>query len=250
VPPEQLRFVLEELQRVAENAVASAVDSDLNAAIGQAAKTIETLGQARQKHENRSERGPSESGTIAPPPTAAAALESAGSRSMTFDFRFAMKRKSTGREMALQLGHALHPWRWHVVALAGVLLLAGISAITLNHAPQNQSAATSSRDAAYGADPEDAGNAQVITVLVRPNQTLEQLSVLYVGHFDAEVFKEIRALNAGLNDPNHIEPGQFLRLPLPHGTLKKVTDMAETSTASPKPVGLFSRIASLWRGEN
>ena len=48
VPPEQLRLVLEELQRVAESAVASAVDSDLNAAIGQAAKTIETLGQARQ----------------------------------------------------------------------------------------------------------------------------------------------------------------------------------------------------------
>jgi hypothetical protein len=76
------------------------------------------------------------------------------------------------------------------------------------------------------------------------------LSVLYVGHFDAEVFKEIRALNAGLNDPNHIAPGQFLRLPLPHGALKKVTDTAETSAASQKPVGLFSRIASLWHGEN
>jgi hypothetical protein len=246
VPPEQLRLVLEELQRIAESAVASAVDSDLNAAIGQAAKTIETLGQARQKPENRSERI-----AIPPPPTTAAApLESAGSRGMTFDFRFAMKWKSTRREIALRLGHALYPWRWHAVALAGVLLLAGILAITLNHGPQNQSAATSSRGTAYGADPEDAGDAQVITVLVRPNQTLEQLSVLYVGHFDAEVFKEIRALNAGLNDPDHVEAGQFLRLPLPHGTLKKVTDTAEASAASQKPAGLFSRIASLWRGEN
>jgi LysM domain len=243
VPPEPLRLVLEELQRIAESAVASAVDSDLDAAIGQAAKTIETLGQARQKQENRSERV-----AMAPPrASTATALESAGSRSTTFDFRSAMKRKSTRREIVLRLGHALHPWRWHVVALAGVLLLAGIFAITLNHAPQNQAAA-SSRASAYDADPEDAGDAQVITVLVRPNQTLEQLSVLYVGHFDADVYKEIRALNAGLNDPDHIEAGQFLRLPLPQGTLKKVTDTAETSAASQKPAGLFSRIASLWRG--
>jgi hypothetical protein len=250
VPPEQLRLVLEELQRVAESAVASAVDSDLNAAIGQAAKTIETLSQARQPHEKQLERR-REHRAVAPA-LASSGREGAGARGMPLKFRTAASRKSTAGKIALRLGHLLQPWRWHAVTLAGVILLLGIFAIIMNHAPRSESAAQAARPSgttAYYADPEDAGEAQVITVLVRPNQTLQQLSELYVGRFDADIYKQILTLNAGLNDPDHIEAGQFLRLPLPQGTLKKVTDTAETSASAGKPAGLLSRLAALWRGE-
>jgi hypothetical protein len=36
----------------------------------------------------------------------------------------------------------------------------------------------------------------------------------YVGHFDEDLFEEIRQLNPDLKDPDHLEDGQLIRIPL------------------------------------
>jgi type II secretory pathway predicted ATPase ExeA len=84
----------------------------------------------------------------------------------------------------------------------------------------------------YAAEPEDLGLGQVLTVVARPEQTLKEIALLYVGHFDPRLLEDICALNPELKDPNHIEPGQLIRLPLPPGTLRKVIDTSEITSAS------------------
>jgi hypothetical protein len=73
----------------------------------------------------------------------------------------------------------------------------------------------------YSADPEQVGPGQVITVAAMPQQTLKDISLLYVGRFDSELLGEISTLNPGLTDPDHLTPGQLIRLPLPPGSFKK-----------------------------
>jgi len=84
----------------------------------------------------------------------------------------------------------------------------------------------------YAAVPEDLGSGQVLTVVARPEQTIKEISLLYVGHFDSRLLENICALNPELKDPDHIEPGQLIRLPLPPGTLRKVIDTSEITSAS------------------
>jgi general secretion pathway protein A len=50
-------------------------------------------------------------------------------------------------------------------------------------------------------------------VLVEPRQTLRQICLRYLGRYSLRIVQEIQALNSGL-DPNHIEIGQQIRLPL------------------------------------
>ncbi len=84
----------------------------------------------------------------------------------------------------------------------------------------------------YDAAPEDTGNGQVLTVMAGPQQTIKDLSLRYVGRFDSDLSKEILRLNPGVNDPDHLETGQLIRIPLPPGALRKVNDTAEAATAS------------------
>ena len=79
----------------------------------------------------------------------------------------------------------------------------------------------------YAADPQDIGDSQVLTVVVGSHQTLKDLSLLYAGHFDPDQFKEICNLNPELKDPDHLQAGQLIRMPVPPGTLKEETDTAE-----------------------
>ena len=51
-------------------------------------------------------------------------------------------------------------------------------------------------------------------VVVEPKQTLRQISLRYLGRFDSKLVEEIRQLNPGITDPNQIEIGQRIRLPL------------------------------------
>ena len=81
-------------------------------------------------------------------------------------------------------------------------------------------------ESSFSADPEESGSGQVLTVVAGPGQTLEQISRAYVGRFDPQLLDEIRKLNPSLTDPNHLEPGQLIRLPLPHGSLTKGLDLA------------------------
>ena len=103
--------------------------------------------------------------------------------------------------------------------------------------------------ATYDATPQDTGNGLVLTVVAGPQQTLKDLSLRYLGRFDSELFDQIRSLNPGLADPDHLEAGQLVRIPLPPGALKKANDTAEAA-ASPKPetsTGLFTRFTALLR---
>ncbi|MGA8730242.1 MAG: LysM peptidoglycan-binding domain-containing protein, partial [Terracidiphilus sp.] len=62
---------------------------------------------------------------------------------------------------------------------------------------------------------EASSNAAPFEVIVGPNQTLQDLSVKYLGDFDLKRLHQIRALNPKLIDPDHILLGQKIRLPGP-----------------------------------
>jgi type II secretory pathway predicted ATPase ExeA len=59
--------------------------------------------------------------------------------------------------------------------------------------------------------PDSAG---VVTVIVKPQETLSQLSLQYLGQAEPRTFQQISDLN-GLADPNRIQAGQRLVLPVP-----------------------------------
>jgi general secretion pathway protein A len=57
--------------------------------------------------------------------------------------------------------------------------------------------------------PEPASN----SVQVKPGQTLYQISVKQLGAYNGAVLEKIRGLNPWLSDPDHIQPGQKIRIP-------------------------------------
>jgi hypothetical protein len=109
--------------------------------------------------------------------------------------------------------------------------------------PVDQRASTISN---YDAEPQDTGAGQVLTVMTGPRQTLKELSLRYVGRFDDELLKEIRTLNPKLKDPDHLEAGQLIQIPLPPGALKKAKDAAQQQGGSePQPSKhLFTKITA------
>jgi type II secretory pathway predicted ATPase ExeA len=102
---------------------------------------------------------------------------------------------------------------------------------------------------AYAADPIDTGSVQVLTVVARPQQTLKEISLIYVGHFDDQLFGEICSLNPELKDPDHVQAGQLIRLPLPPDSLTKVIDTsgAENTAENESGRGLFTKVVALLR---
>jgi general secretion pathway protein A len=101
----------------------------------------------------------------------------------------------------------------------------------------------------YDAAPEDTGSGQVLTVAAGPQQTLRDLSLRYVGHFDSELANKIRILNPDMKDPDHLEAGQLIRIPLPPGAMRKVNDTEEAATPlKPASSGsLFTKFTALLR---
>ncbi len=101
----------------------------------------------------------------------------------------------------------------------------------------------------YDAAPQNTDMGQVITVMAAPHQTLKDLAMRYAGHFDRELSNKIRSLNPDLKDPDHLEAGQLIRIPLPSGALKKVNDTAEDASPSkPETSGnLYTRFTALLR---
>lgn len=85
---------------------------------------------------------------------------------------------------------------------------------------------------ANNADPQYIGSRQILTVVARPQQTLREVCLLYMGRFDGELLEEVRALNPRLKDLDQIEAGQMIQLPLPGGALRKVLDTAEVAGGS------------------
>ncbi len=149
------------------------------------------------------------------------------------------------------------------VVLSGILALAilgrsesrkGISPGIFDHSsadfgvltPGDQPAASSSR---YDAAPQDTGSGQVLTVVAGPLQSIKDLSLRYIGRFDSDVSNQIRSLNPGLKDPDHLEAGQLIRIPLPSGALRKANDTQDLDGAAnaSNPLSLFGRLTALLR---
>jgi type II secretory pathway predicted ATPase ExeA len=62
-------------------------------------------------------------------------------------------------------------------------------------------------------------------VVVEAGQTLRQISLLYLGRYSTEIVQQIQSLNPQLLDPNRIERGQQIRLPVQwRGSTSKPSD--------------------------
>lgn len=55
---------------------------------------------------------------------------------------------------------------------------------------------------------------RVLTVMAGRQETVKDISIRFVGHFDDDLFEEIRKLNPELKDPDHLEDGQLIQIPL------------------------------------
>jgi phage tail protein X len=237
---EDLRNLLAELQQVAESAIASSVDSTLNAAIREAGNTIDDLHCKKQPRRAAHVLGAAvhpttctdRSVTVTPASVDIAVCGLAATAALA---------ASPGHYVANAAHHEFqavaHPsqlrlrsseqWaqssRWTYVGVSTIVLLASVFVIFMAHLPHLLAAKPRAAEkTAYQADTKSAGSGKSLTIVVQPNQTIERLSSQYVGHFDYEVLQQIRALNPGLADPGHLEPGKALKLPLPRRVVNEV----------------------------
>jgi type II secretory pathway predicted ATPase ExeA len=81
---------------------------------------------------------------------------------------------------------------------------------------------------------EEADTSGMMTVVVQPQQTISQLSLQYLGQAEPKVFKQISDLN-GLTDPDHIEVGQRLLLPVPRRGTNATGESKANQPLSPAP---------------
>jgi hypothetical protein len=127
---------------------------------------------------------------------------------------------------------ALPRWPFRAAALAAILIVGSAFLAILEHGRQTQASAGADHAAsraqssspaanapAFSADPQTTGTTQVITVVAKPNQSLQDICLLYASHYDPNLVEEIHALNPAV-DLNRLTPGQLLQIPLPPGTLK------------------------------
>jgi type II secretory pathway predicted ATPase ExeA len=111
--------------------------------------------------------------------------------------------------------------------------------------------ASGSMPITYSADPQDTDSGQILTVIAKPRQTLKEISLVYLGYFDQHLLEEIHSLNPGLTDPDHIQGGQLIQLPLrPHALTKAIdTTQAGSMAKVDAPRGLFTKFVALLQGK-
>jgi len=203
-------------------------------------------------------------------PAAAAPIVKASEAHSTPNQAAGNKDRRPQSYLTYDAGKKVSPPKWPVrsavitvILLSGTLLLSilgrsesrhGITPGIFNHSYNalgalihaDRSGGTAS---SYDAAPRDTDNGQVITVVAGPQQTLRDLSLRYVGHFDDVLSSKIVSLNPDLTDPNHLVAGQLIRIPLPPGAMKKVNDTSDSTTASqPETSGnFFTRFTALLR---
>ncbi len=103
-----------------------------------------------------------------------------------------------------------------VAALVSVLLIGSVLPSILGHLRTTRvraSAAVADRLTQSAGHPMSRP-VRVLTVMAGRQETVKYISIRYVGHFDGELFEEIRILNPDLKDPDHLEDGQLIRIPL------------------------------------
>jgi type II secretory pathway predicted ATPase ExeA len=82
--------------------------------------------------------------------------------------------------------------------------------------------APAAADAEEAKTPEAVPNSAPFAITVKPDQTLRDISVKYLGGFDLDRLRRIQALNPKLTNPDHIEVGQEIWLPgSPSGPIEK-----------------------------
>jgi hypothetical protein len=76
-----------------------------------------------------------------------------------------------------------------------------------------------------------------VTVIAGPQQSLKDISFHYLGRGNQKLLEEITALNPQLADPNQIEPGQYIRLPLTPAPPKDELDNPGAGPGAKTPSG-------------
>jgi hypothetical protein len=115
---------------------------------------------------------------------------------------------------------------WPRVAIAGALLLAfgwvGARVHSSEQVPVEAAATSTTPEAAPAMAPltqQVAADAAVIEPVsemtqLLPGQTLYQISIEKFGKYDDRILEQIRTLNPGMVDPEQLQPGQWIRMPL------------------------------------
>jgi general secretion pathway protein A len=110
------------------------------------------------------------------------------------------------------------------VAIAGVVLLVAAGAVVGGHRPAPQKLIAQASKVAQSIVPAIPPSLaetratrpaiQASRVRVMPRQTLYRICTENFGTCNPELLGEIRGLNPWLNDPDHIESGQMIRIPV------------------------------------
>ena len=105
---------------------------------------------------------------------------------------------------------------FRVAALMSVLLIGSVLPSILGHlrTTRVKAAAAVAGRSTQIADRPMSRPVRVLTVMAGQQETVKDISISYVGHFDDDLFEEIRKLNPDLKDPDHLEDGQLIRIPL------------------------------------
>ena len=140
--------------------------------------------------------------------------------------KVAAPRRRTGMRQAALLAAAvliagvlgasagLYAWRaqWSLVRLP--LALKPIVTLFDTPAPPVPPAPAPPAEPVPDSNPPKPAAPEHELVVVAPHQTLTDISKLYLGEYNAAVLAKLRELNPGLGDPDHLEVGQQIRLPV------------------------------------
>jgi general secretion pathway protein A len=118
--------------------------------------------------------------------------------------------------------------------------------------PLGSSISSDNGSSSYDAAPRETNDGVILTVAAGANESIRDLSLRYVGRFDSNLSRQILVLNPDLKDPDHLQDGQLVRIPLPAGALKKMNDTGEAASGAGNPEesdGLLGKIDALLRGQ-
>jgi hypothetical protein len=110
---------------------------------------------------------------------------------------------------------------FRVAALVSVLLIGSVLPSILGHLRPTRvkaSAAVAGPSTATQSGHPMSRPVRVLTVMAGQQETVKDIGIRYDGYFDDDLFEEIRKLNPDLKDPDHLEDGQLIRIPLPAAT--------------------------------
>ncbi len=106
----------------------------------------------------------------------------------------------------------LYAWRAHWPLVHLPLALKPV--VTLFDAPAPPVPPAPAAEPVPDSDPPKPAAPEHELVVVAPHQTLTDISKLYLGEYNAAVLAKLRELNPGLGDPDHLEVGQQIRIPV------------------------------------